>query len=77
MSYSERDSMNIIGIRIRTLREMAGLTQAEVAHETGVSELTVRRWEQGRAALTLLDTAAFARALGRRPEDVAGELLGG
>ena len=41
-----------LGEKIKILREKAGLTQEELAHEVGVQRNTVWRWENGRANLT-------------------------
>jgi transcriptional regulator with XRE-family HTH domain len=37
-----------IGRRIRKARQVAGMTQAELAGKIGVSESTVANWEKGR-----------------------------
>ena len=51
MSYHRRYKLkdDRFGLLALTLREKAGLTQAEVAGKLGVSERTIRHWEAGTA----------------------------
>ena len=42
------DAKHLIGGRLKTARELAGLTQNQVAERLSVSEMTVYRWEAGR-----------------------------
>jgi transcriptional regulator with XRE-family HTH domain len=54
--------------RIADLREKAGLTQAELARRTGVSQPMIAKLESGRAAnLTLRTFIRYALALGYAP----------
>ena len=39
---------HLIAERLKTARELAGLTQSQVAERLSVSEMTVYRWEKGR-----------------------------
>ena len=43
----EPDVKKEIGLRIRTAREAAGLTQAALGREVGVSQQEVSNWEAG------------------------------
>ena len=55
------DDAPLTPARIVTLREAAGLTQAELARRVGVNKLTVSRWERG----AMRPSADSARALRR------------
>ena len=55
----------LIGIRLKTLREQAGLTQQELAFRSGLSIAVITHLEQGRKADPRLSTLrALAEALG-------------
>jgi len=57
------------GTQVRTLRIAAGLTQAELAERSGLSERTVSDLERGRRATTYPSTARrLAAALGLSPD---------
>lgn len=48
-----------VGERIRTARERAGLTQAELGAQVGVKQQSVQKWEAGKGiTLTRLDAIA-------------------
>lgn len=55
---------------IRTLRESAGLTQAELGARVGVTRQTLIAIEQGRYSPTLELAFQIARVLGVRLDDV-------
>jgi transcriptional regulator with XRE-family HTH domain len=42
------DAKKLVGERLKTAREKAGLTQAQVAQRLRVTEMTVYRWESGK-----------------------------
>jgi hypothetical protein len=44
------DQRAMTSAEFRTMRELAGLTQADVAEWAGVADRSVRRWEAGRVA---------------------------
>lgn len=48
-------SDRVLGEGLARLRVKAGLTQEEAARRTGVTRVTIWRWESGRHRLTLLD----------------------
>lgn len=50
----------ILGVRLRQLREEAGLTVAEAAEEVGIEARALREAERGLAALAVGDTEALA-----------------
>ena len=52
------------GARLKALRKKAGLTQEELADVLGISYMTVRRWEAGKASPRVEDIPSIAQALG-------------
>ena len=56
--------------RLRALRKLAGLTQAELADATGVSQPAISQLENGVLSMDLQWMRAFARALGCTPADL-------
>jgi transcriptional regulator with XRE-family HTH domain len=58
-----------LGQRLRQLRERAGLSQAGLAREAGLSVRNVQNWEQGPRVPTVFALYKLARALGRAMED--------
>lgn len=56
--------------RLRALRKAAGLTQAELADKTGVSQPAISQLENGQLSMDLQWMRAFARALGCAPVDL-------
>lgn len=71
-------TMTPVVLRLKQLREQAGLTQAQLADDAGVRQATISDLENGksqRIEFALLDAlcAALERALGR--EVTPGELL--
>lgn len=50
-------------LRIKELREKAGVTRAELAGKTGVSPVAVFKWETGQAFPTCDKLPAIAQAL--------------
>lgn len=53
-----------IGVNIQTTRQVAGLTQEQLAASVGVSRQTVAKWEAGETSPDLEHAAALADALG-------------
>ena len=60
-----------IGQRVKAARKRFELTQAELAEQSALDEVTIRAIEAGRRGLSLDSLARVARVLGLRP----GELL--
>ena len=56
-----------LGARVRSLREVAALTQQEVADAAGVTRVTVNRLEAGLVDVRSSSLLAIARALGVGP----------
>jgi putative transcriptional regulator len=56
------------GEELRQIREDAGLTQAALAYQLGVSLTTVSRWENGRAKLSPLAQYAISMWLKNNKE---------
>lgn len=61
---------------LRALREELKLTQKRIADELGVTEQTVRNWEQGKAIpkLTIPQMKNLCRLLKRSIEDLPDDL---
>lgn len=57
MSAEQPSTQQIVGARIREHREVAGLSQAELARRVYVSRQTIGNWESGR---TLADVQSLA-----------------
>ena len=59
-----------MGVRIRELREAAGLTQRALAHSAGVGRITMVRLENGKHSPKLNTLKAIAQVLERSVEDL-------
>ncbi|QDH17478.1 helix-turn-helix domain-containing protein [Swingsia samuiensis] len=57
-----------LGRRIRLLREMAGLSQQQLAEKIGISRSAVAFWETGRSGHVGKHLGQFAAVLGVEPE---------
>ncbi len=57
-----------LGRRIRLLREMAGLSQLQLAQKVGISRSAVAFWETGRAGHVGKHLGQLANVLGVEPE---------
>ena len=68
----QRTSRQVIGARIRELREASGISQGELARRAYVARQTVNYWETGKTLIDVQSLALVAGALGT----TAGELLG-
>jgi transcriptional regulator with XRE-family HTH domain len=55
---------SIIGLKLRELREAAGLSQAALADRSGVAQRTISSIEQGRNKPSFETVVALANALG-------------
>lgn len=53
-----------MGARLRTIREIVGLSQAAVAEIAGVGATTINGWESGRNQIDVASLAWIARHLG-------------
>jgi transcriptional regulator with XRE-family HTH domain len=53
-----------IGLRIQTLRKMAGMSQEQLAMRAGLQRTHISRIEAGKYAVTLETIQAIAEALG-------------
>lgn len=58
-----RFALDAFGRKVRTLREAAGLSQAELAKLVGMVQTKLPAIEQGRRDIRLSTIARFARAL--------------
>ena len=68
----QRTSRQVIGARIRELREASGISQGELAGRAYVARQTVNNWETGKTLIDVQSLALVAGTLGT----TAGELLG-
>jgi transcriptional regulator with XRE-family HTH domain len=61
-----------LAMRLKRLRERAGLSQPQLAQRAGVPLSTLRGWEQGRREPSLGAAAKLARAMGITLDELAG-----
>jgi len=54
--------------RLKEARKEAGLSQAEIAEQTGLSRVAISEIESARRKVSSLELAALAKALGREPD---------
>ena len=66
------DTKHLVGERLKTARELAGLTQAQVAERLSVSEMTVYRWETGRFEPSFAKLQALASLFQQPMEGLLG-----
>ncbi len=66
------DTKHLIGERLKTARELAGLTQSQVAEGLSVSEMTVYRWETGKFEPSFAKLQALARLFQQPMEGLLG-----
>lgn len=59
--------------RLRELRKAAGLTQVELAEQTGVSQPTISDLENDRLSMSLAWTRTFSRVLNCAPADLLAD----
>ena len=65
-----------IGLRIVTLRQMTGMSQAQLAEKAGLQRTHIRRIEAGKYAVTLETVQAIAEAFGMDVDIVDKRLTG-
>lgn len=58
----------MVGLRIRQIREVLGITQDELAKRVGLKRVSVTNLEIGRQRLLLDGVERYARALGTTPK---------
>jgi transcriptional regulator with XRE-family HTH domain len=63
-----------IGERIRTLREAAGITLADLARKLATHPSNIQRWEQGRVSPNWRSLARIADALGVSVESLVSDV---
>ena len=61
------------GNRLRALRKKAGLTQEQLADNTGFSLMTIRRWEWGERSPRVEEVKALAKALNVSEADLLND----
>ncbi len=66
------DTKHLIGERLKAARELAGLTQSQVAERLSVSEMTVYRWETGKFEPSFAKLQALARLFQQPMEGLLG-----
>lgn len=57
-----------VGMKVRLMREMLGLTQEDLAKRVGLKRVSITNIEIGRQRLMLDSIEDFARALGTTPK---------
>jgi transcriptional regulator with XRE-family HTH domain len=72
MKQATRDR---IGLRIATLRKLAGLSQEDLAGRAGLHRTHISRIEAGKYAVTLETIQAIANALGMTVDIVDTQLV--
>ena len=60
-------------IRLRQLRDKAGLTTRELSEKTGVPKQTIEGWESGRSSPVIDHFPALAEGLGIKPRTLLPE----
>jgi transcriptional regulator with XRE-family HTH domain len=68
LSYNE-----IIGERLRTLRERAGLTQADLAKALGTKQANISNTERGIGGITVRRLARLSQVLRASPNEILGD----
>lgn len=63
-----------IAKRLRSARKAAGLLQREVAKKTGLSDVTIRRFESAECATPAESIVLICRAVGADPAKIFGGL---
>lgn len=69
----KRASRQVIGARIRELREEAGISQGELARCVYVARQTVNNWETGKTLIDVQSLALVAGVLGTTASELLGE----
>lgn len=69
----KRASRQVIGARIRELREVAGISQGELAGCVYVARQTVNNWETGKTLIDVQSLALVAGVLGTTASELLGE----
>ncbi|WP_159944483.1 MULTISPECIES: helix-turn-helix domain-containing protein [unclassified Nocardiopsis] len=72
MDRETEDVLGVVGPRLRALRRERGITLADLAAATGVSESTLSRLESGRRRATLELLLPLARTYGVPLDDLVG-----
>jgi len=68
---NHQDFQKLIGGKLRTLRQEAGLSQRSLAQKLDLSHQQIQKYERGDNALPLQRVKSFAHALGVSPADLA------
>ncbi|GAB3713971.1 helix-turn-helix domain-containing protein [Nocardiopsis oceani] len=72
MDHETEDVLDVVGARLRALRRDRGITLADLAVTTGVSESTLSRLESGQRRATLELLLPLARTYGVPLDDLVG-----
>ena len=59
-----KEKAELIGTKIAALRELEGMTQAQMAEKCGKAQSNINRWELGKVAISIDNLEAVADALG-------------
>jgi transcriptional regulator with XRE-family HTH domain len=69
-----QDIEQVVGKRIRTIRQARGITQDQLADRTGLNRVHLYRLETGKQSMTLRTLKLIADTLGVRVRDLVGKL---
>ena len=73
-TISKRDEIEAahvaVGVKIRSIREMLDITQAELAERVFLERTSITNIEAGRQRILLHQVETFARALGTTPKNL-------
>jgi putative transcriptional regulator len=70
MEMIAAEGRQVLGTRVRALREAAGLTQESLARAAGIGRVTLVRLESGKHTPKISTLAAIAQILERPVEDL-------
>lgn len=73
MAEELQSARQVVGERVRERREVAGLTQAELAQRIYVSRQTVNNWETGKTLIDVQSLTLVASELGTSASELLGE----
>ena len=69
-----QDIERVVGKRIKKIRAVKGLTQDELAAQTGLNRAHLYRLESGKQSMTLRTLNLIADRLGMRVRDLIGNM---
>lgn len=70
---AKEKNLTAFAVRLRELREAAGLTQPQAGRGAGVHPQTYMRWERGETEPSFSELCALASLFGKTPNDFLPE----